>query len=237
MVMEMLGPCLEDLFKYCKRKFTIKTTCMLAEAMINRMETMHTAEYIHRDIKPDNFLIGAGRTQNTVYVIDFGLSKRYNDPKTGLHIKYDDTKSLTGTARYASTNAHRGIEQSRRDDLESVGMVLVYFLRGYLPWQGLAGENKKLKYERIKEKKINTSMKELCEGLPPQVLKYLEYVTSLKFDKAPNYDLCRKFWRELMVSRGHEQDIYFDWLNKKMQKQINPRDYADYKEKERQDLP
>jgi serine/threonine protein kinase len=158
MVMEMLGPCLEDMFKYCKRKFTIKTTCMLADSMISRMETMHAANYIHRDIKPDNFLIGTGRTQNTVYVIDFGLSKRYIDPKSGMHIKYDDTKSLTGTARYASTNAHRGLEQSRRDDLESIGMVLVYFLKGVLPWQGLAGDNKKAKYDRIKECKINTTM-------------------------------------------------------------------------------
>ena len=99
-------------------------------------------------MKPDNFLMGS--KNNMVYLIDFGLSKRYKDPKTGTHIPYRDKKSLTGTARYASVNTHVGIEQARRDDLESIGFIIVYFLKGVLPWQGLAGKNKDEKYDSIK---------------------------------------------------------------------------------------
>ena len=98
------------------------------------MEYIHSKCFLHRDIKPDNFLIGLGKKQHIVYAIDFGLSKRFKDPRTGDHIPYRDGKSLTGTARYASTNTHLGVEQARRDDLESLGFIFVYFLKGKLPW-------------------------------------------------------------------------------------------------------
>jgi len=136
----------------------LKTVLMLADQMINRVEYVHMKSFLHRDIKPDNCLMGLGKRTNQVYIIDFGLAKKYRDSTTHQHIPYREHKNLTGTARYASVNTHLGVEQSRRDDLESLGYVLMYFLKGSLPWQGLKAGTKKQKYEKISERKIATSV-------------------------------------------------------------------------------
>uniref|UniRef100_A0A8C9XD40 non-specific serine/threonine protein kinase n=1 Tax=Sander lucioperca TaxID=283035 RepID=A0A8C9XD40_SANLU len=166
MVMELLGPSLEDLFNFCSRKFSLKTVLLLADQMISRIEYIHSKNFIHRDVKPDNFLMGLGKKGNLVYIIDFGLAKKYRDARTHQHIPYRENKNLTGTARYASINTHLGIEQSRRDDLESLGYVLMYFNLGSLPWQGLKAATKRQKYERISEKKMSTPIEVLCKGYP-----------------------------------------------------------------------
>ncbi|XP_008677210.1 casein kinase 1-like protein 4 isoform X4 [Zea mays] len=215
LVIDLLGPSLEDLFVYCGRRFSLKTVLMLADQMITRIEFMHSKGYLHRDIKPDNFLMGLGRKANQVYVIDFGLAKRYRDSATNRHIPYRENKNLTGTARYASRNTHLGIvllpEQSRRDDLESIGYVLLYFLRGSLPWQGLKAATKKQKYDKISEKKLSTPIEALCKSHPVEFASYFHYCHSLTFDQRPDYSFLRHVFRELFEREGYQFDYVYDW--------------------------
>ncbi|XP_028807406.1 casein kinase 1-like protein 2 [Neltuma alba] len=217
LVMDLLGPSLEDLFNFCSRKLSLKTVLMLADQMINRVEFVHSKSFLHRDIKPDNFLMGLGRRANQVYVIDFGLAKKYRDTSTHQHIPYRENKNLTGTARYASMNTHLGIEQSRRDDLESLGYVLTYFLRGSLPWQGLKAGTKKQKYEKISEKKVSTSIEALCRGYPSEFASYFHYCRSLRFDDKPDYAYLKRLFRDLFIREGFQFDYVFDWTILKYQ--------------------
>ncbi|KAL5018055.1 hypothetical protein ScPMuIL_003777 [Solemya velum] len=211
MVMELLGPSLEDLFNFCSRKFSLKTVLLLADQLISRIEYIHSKNFIHRDVKPDNFLMGLGKKGNLVYIIDFGLAKKYRDARTHQHIPYRENKNLTGTARYASINTHLGIEQSRRDDMESLGYVFMYFLRGSLPWQGLKAATKRQKYERISEKKMSTPIEELCKAFPSEFATYLNFCRSLRFDDKPDYSYLRQLFRNLFHRQGYTYDYVFDW--------------------------
>uniref|UniRef100_A0A4W2C473 non-specific serine/threonine protein kinase n=1 Tax=Bos indicus x Bos taurus TaxID=30522 RepID=A0A4W2C473_BOBOX len=227
MVMELLGPSLEDLFNFCSRKFSLKTVLLLADQMISRIEYIHSKNFIHRDVKPDNFLMGLGKKGNLVYIIDFGLAKKYRDARTHQHIPYRENKNLTGTARYASINTHLGIEQSRRDDLESLGYVLMYFNLGSLPWQGLKAATKRQKYERISEKKMSTPIEVLCKGYPSEFSTYLNFCRSLRFDDKPDYSYLRQLFRNLFHRQGFSYDYVFDWNMLKFgasSSQAQPRD-------------
>lgn len=210
LVMELLGASLETLFKAQQKPFSLKCSILLAEQMISRIEYMHAKGFIHRDIKPDNFLMGLGEKSGVVYIIDYGLSMPYHDNK-GNHIPYKSNKNLAGTARYASINNHRGVEQSRRDDLEGALYVLLYFLRGSLPWQGLPAQNRREKYKRILDVKTVTPPESLCKGFPGQLKSLLRYCRGLKFEESPNYKYIKSTLHEIAMENSFAFDNIFDW--------------------------
>lgn len=210
MTMELLGFSLEKLFIALRRKFSLKTIFMIGKACLNRIEYLHHRHYVHRDVKPDNFV--CSKSNRKIFLIDYGLSKEFRNPSTLLHRPLRKDKNLTGTARYASLNTHLGYEQSRRDDLESLGFMLVYFMKGKLPWQGLKAENKFEKYTLIKEVKENTTIYNLCEDLPNEIYLYMIHVRNLEYEESPDYGYLESIFENGLRSRGLEDDGIYDWL-------------------------
>lgn len=210
LVMPMLGHCLEDMVVACGGKLTAKTTLILADQAIRRLEYLHSLGIVHRDIKPENFMLGRrGPTEHHVYLIDFGLSRAYHDFERHRPIRHK--LSLTGTARYASINAHKGTEQSRRDDLEAVGYMLMYFLRGAMPWSGLAARTKQEKFARIAEVKANTDLNELCAGHPDCFKEYVIATRALEYEERPNYTGLRDSFKAAFDAAGYVEDYNYDW--------------------------
>ena len=213
MVTDMLGPSLEDLFNICGRKFSLKTVLMIADQCLNRLEYIHYKNYVHRDIKPENFLMGLGNNSHIIYTIDFGLAQKYRDSKTLCHIMFKENRSLVGTARYLSLNAHLGIEQSRRDDLESLGYMLIYFLKGSLPWQGIDSPNKLEKYQKIGEKKLKLPVEFYTNDLSEEITIYMNYCRNLLFDEKPDYAFLKRLFNNLFAVKGYLRDYKYDWTD------------------------
>ena len=212
LVMELMGKSLEDLFENLpSKKMSIRCVCNIGYQMIEILEYIHNKHIIHRDIKPDNFIMGRGNKNKYLYLLDFGLAKKYRSSTTLKHYPLIQKKKLTGTARYASRNALDGITQSRRDDLESVGYVLMYFLRGRLPWQGITNNNKTERYAKILEIKKITSPEKLCFGYPKEFEEYVRYTRDLLYEQDPDYSYLKNLFVKVLKKEGYVIDYYYDW--------------------------
>ena len=235
LIMELLGPSIEKIFLKYKRHFSLLTVVMIMEQILYRIEYLHSKNLIHRDIKPDNFLIGRGDKNKVIYAIDFGLAKKYKQSKTGLHIPYRDGKHLTGTARYTSINTHLGMEQSRRDDIEALGYMMVYLLRGRLPWQGMINSNPKKKYERIKKVKMETKLTLLCAGLPEEIIKFIQYARDMRFEDKPNYSYLRGLLRKIASRNALKMDPNkLDWIVKEKKEEEKEDENEEEKEEKKE---
>lgn len=208
LVMELLGKSLENIYDENQREFNLSTILKLSIDMLNIIERFHSKGFIHRDIKPNNFLFNHSKPYNTLYLMDFGLSKQFIQNGEHIGIKFD--RSLIGTARYASLNIHWGIEPSRRDDLESIGYVLIYLTKGRLPWQGLKANKDKTQIEKIGEKKLVVSTDKLCDNLPKSFEKYMNYCKKLKFEEKPDY----KYLRDLFEIEAQDNNIPIQYILK-----------------------
>ncbi|XP_021966543.1 casein kinase I [Folsomia candida] len=212
LVMDLLGPSLEDLFNICGRQFSLQTILLLADQMLERLQFIHDNSIIHRDLKPNNMVMGLGDKANKLFLIDFGLAEVYRTSYFHLSYNQNKTQGVAGTAGYTSLNAHLGIRRSRRDDMESIGYILVYFLRRGLPWIGLDASNKEALCARIFEVKSTTTIETLCQGCPPEFATYLNYCRGLAFEEGPDYKYLRSLFRRLyrkLFNNG--EDAEWDW--------------------------
>lgn len=206
-VMKLLGPSLESLLNKQKR-LSLKTVILLAISILGIMKYLHSCGYIHRDIKPDNFVIGHDETDK-LYCIDFGLAKKFLS-KNGNHIPFSSDRKFCGTARYASIAAHKNQEQSRKDDLESVAYLLVYLYKGKLPWQSIKHKDKNERYRLIGEMKAQLKEEEICSNMPREFLVFMKYVRKMDFEDVPPYRSFIKMFERLYESRGYANDK-LDW--------------------------
>lgn len=213
LVMELLGKSIDKLFSMCNKKFSIKTVIEIGLQMIERIAYVHSKGYIHRDIKPGNFLIGTGDNQKLIYIIDFGLSKPFINKENGEHIPFKEGKGLTGTARYVSLFTHLGYEQSRRDDIEGIAYNLIYLAKGNLPWQGVRAKNKKEKHQKIMEQKKAITPEDLCRGLPNELLSLLVYARVVGFEEKPCYRDIINMFVSFLEKKHYALDWVYDWDN------------------------
>jgi len=205
LVLQYLGPNLHQLFNLCNYDFPIATVKHLMSEMIMRLEELHSCGIIHRDIKPDNFCLG--KDLQMIYLIDFGLCEEIFC-SNGRHKKYDQNEGFVGTPRYASKSAHLGFSQGRRDDLEALGYLGVYFCNGDLPWKNIPTKNYTKRNQLILNSKLSTSVSTLCSNLPSCFIQYFNYVSKLEFTEEPDYEYLRDLFKMNLEEFDPFEDPY-----------------------------
>lgn len=225
MAIDLLGPNLVTVTEQCGGRLEQASVVALAEQMVARLEAFHSKGFLHRDVKPDNFAVGRAAHSNTVYIIDYGLVKRFRNAKTKVHIGFRQNKRLAGTARYASINTHMGFEQSRRDDLEGLGYTFVYLAKGKLPWQGIKADTKQERYELIMNAKKSVPIETLCKGMPAEFVRYLYYCRDLGFEDEPNYQQLKGLFKNCFYKCKFNKGFAFTWIKQEV-------DLSSYKRKD-----
>ena len=211
LVEPLLGKSLFDIFKG-QNKMSLNDICFISLQIIERIQWVHSKGFIHGNIEPGNFLIGR-KDKNMIYLIDFGLSKKYRADKTGKHIKFCSTKKLIGNDLFASNNASSGVKQSRRDDLESIAYTIIFLLKGELPWQNATGVNKIEKNLNIYNMKKKISVNDLCKDLPSQIKEFTNYVKLLEFEEKPDYYYLRRLITSILDERNIKIDLLkLSWI-------------------------
>ena len=210
----LLGGTLYSLYLNQNKNFTLKDICLISLQCISRLESVHNKGIIHCDIKPENFCVGL-RDKRIIYLIDFGISKKYRSDRTKKHIQFNITKTMCGTARYASMNALSGLQLSRRDDLESLSYMILYFLTKKLPWQGITAKSLATRYKKIYEKKFELEKWDKFLSLPIQIQNFIKYCRNLGFSEDPNYKLMKNFFYDLMKQNEFVDDKNFSWIDDK----------------------
>ena len=210
----LLGGTLYSLYLDQNKNFTLKDICLISLQCISRLESVHNKGIIHCDIKPENFCVGL-RDKRIIYLIDFGISKKYRSDRTKKHIQFNITKTMCGTARYASMNALSGLQLSRRDDLESLSYMILYFLTKKLPWQGITAKSLAIRYKKIYEKKSELEKWDKFLSLPIQIQNFIKYCRNLGFSEDPNYKLMKNFFYDLMKQNEFVDDKNFSWIDDK----------------------
>ena len=229
LVMQLMDKSLEDII-HVRKMFSTKTTAMIGFQLIGILHFIHDKNIIHRDVKPDNCVMGSGELNENLYLIDFGLAKKYRSSRTLKQYPLTRKKRLTGTARYASIHALEGYEQSRRDDMESVGYIMAYLLRGGLPWQGLKLKSKEDKYKNILEKKKEISSQELFKGFPNEFSEILDYTKKLDYLQEPEYETLRNKLMALCKRLNYSFDFIYDWTTEKdLIKRKNKKNFTSHK--------